>query len=160
MDTPPPFPVSEEAKWPLRTLLIYGYFGSKSPEGHRYHQRCCIAFLIAGITLFAWLVGTVRLSRFADVDRLTGIIAHLIGGGLFSFIAWSFWKYLWELDELARGIQFQAITLTYLTGLGAAGFVAALAPALEPWRFDPLLAYMFLEPVRAFWLWTIAKRYQ
>jgi hypothetical protein len=78
---------------------------------------------------------------------------------MFSFIAWSFWKYLSELDELARGIQFQTIALTYLTGLGAAGFVAALGAAGH-WAINPLIAYILLEPVRGFWLWVIARRYQ
>jgi hypothetical protein len=159
METPPPLPVAEEAKWPMKTILFVGYFGNKSPEGRRYHNRYCIASVLFVIALFTWLLVTPRLPHSVPIDPLNGIIFHLLLGGLFSFIAWSFWKYLQELDELARGMQLQAIALTYLTGLGAMSFLGLLG-IVAHWNIDPLVAFMLLEPVRGFWLWRLARRYQ
>ena len=78
-------------------------------------------------------------------------------GAFFAFIAWAFWKYLGELDELARRIQLEAIALTYLTGLGAFGFLTAFGYQAH-WTVNPVW-FIFLEPVRGLWLWRLARRY-
>ena len=160
MDTPPPLPATDEPRWPMKTILFIGYFGKNTPEGRRYHNRCMGALLLLLCGSILWIPVAFRLHGGTEdsIDRIGRIFEHLLAGVAFSFIAWSFWKYLQEIDELARGLQLQAIALTYLTGLSGMAFVGLLG-IVEHWNIDPFIAYILLEPVRGFWLWRLARRY-
>jgi hypothetical protein len=150
MNTPPP-------QSPQESIPLYGFFNRQSPEGRRFHRRNCgvvVAFVIATV-LWTYLG---RHFDWAPLDPVNQILPHFLFGATYSYYAWALWKYVGELDELARSIQLQAIFLTYLTGLAGVSFFSLLR--------DPADAHMnyvyfiILEFVRAFWLWIIARRYQ
>ncbi|HEY4365463.1 MAG TPA: hypothetical protein VGN17_31170 [Bryobacteraceae bacterium] len=155
---PEPLPPSLEAKWPLGSILIWGTFGKNSAEGRCFHRRCLGAFLFLGV---GWLASFL-IARFllpAGSWRNFDFVAmyYLLVGVAFSFIAWAFWKYLGELDELARRLQLEAVALTYLTGFCAFGFLAAFG-YLTGWTVNPVW-FIVLEPIRAFWLRYLVRRY-
>jgi hypothetical protein len=78
-------------------------------------------------------------------------------GLFFLYIAVEFRRYMFAQDELARRIHFESIVLTYLTGLVFAGIVGGLASAFK-WNVNPMW-FVMVEPIRAFWLYRIARRY-
>ena len=140
-----PDSVSTETRWPLKSLLWVGYFGKSSPEGRRYHNRCLAVGVVFGAVILASAV--FRRSRGNTAFWLDWpTVQWSQTGAFFAFIA--FWQYLGELDELARRILFEAIALTYLTGLGAFGFLTAFGYQ-NHWTVNPVW-FIFLEPVRGF----------
>ena len=150
---PPPVPAEKSESWPGSTLLLYGTFGKKTPEGLRYHRRCTAALvvLVAGLVLGSLLpAGPAR------------ILPAILPGAAFAYIAWAFRRYLLELDELARGIQMEAVTWTYLTGLAGAMLLAGFASVYH-WgelnKISNFYWFILLEPVRGFWLYVISRRY-
>ena len=148
---PPPIPAERNTSWPGSSILIWGTFGTKTPEGRRYHNRCtaALAFMVAGAILSNFLPSGP--SRFFQA---------VIPGAAFTFIAWEFRRYLLALDELARRIQLEAIAWTYLTGLGLSMLLGGIlfSYTLPVWFPGPWY-YIFLEPVRAVWLYVISRRY-
>ena len=160
MDTSTPPTLSDDSHWPMKSILFIGYFGNKTPEGRRFHNRSMGALLVLLFLSFLTIPAALWLPLpLANVYRFAQILVHILMGGAFSFIAWSFWKYVKELDELTRGMQLQAVCLAYLTGMSVLPFVALLG-IVKDWHIDPFIAFLMLEPVRAIWLWIIARRYQ
>jgi len=146
-----------QSNWPLASLLLVGTFGKNSLGGQRYHTRCKVAF---GLGLTAFITAIFTLPHFAGLmERAYEFTAvyYAIAGLTLTYISWAFWQYLSDLDELSRRIQLEAIALTYLTGLGAFSFLSAFTFATQ-WTLNPLW-FIFLEPVRGFWLWRLARRY-
>ena len=153
--TPPP----EEAKtpWPASSMLFLGTFGSQTPAGRRYHNRCLAAsgLLIMAIVLiggFTRLAGLPLEATFPFTAALPGVVSAVI--------AWEFRRYINSLDELARRIQLEAATWTYLTGMVAAIFlwgysVSSHTPLPAYW---PAL-YITLEPIRGVWLYFVSRKY-
>ncbi|MGD0873304.1 MAG: hypothetical protein ABSB88_27480 [Bryobacteraceae bacterium] len=90
------------------------------------------------------------------------VILSLVPGVAFLYITWEFHTYILALDELARRIQLEAMAWTYLTGLGVAALVGGVA-LVYGWQWNRLwlnpLWFVFLEPVRACFLYYIARRY-
>jgi hypothetical protein len=90
------------------------------------------------------------------------VILSLAPGVTYSYIAWEFRKYVLALDELARRIQLEAIAWTYLTGWAVAALVGGVA-LVYGWHWNRLwlnpLWFVFLEPVRACYLYYVARRY-
>jgi hypothetical protein len=78
--------------------------------------------------------------------------------GAFAYVAWALWKYLAELDEFTRELQYKAIALTYLTGFAAVSFVGLLTDYTH-WPVDPLY-FLALEPVRGLYLWLLVRWYR
>jgi hypothetical protein len=137
--------------WPGSSILIWGTFGSSTPEGRRYHRRCC--FALGLLFVGHWTA--------ASLPHTAGqLLVAILPGAAFAFISWEFKRYLDALDELARRIQLEALALTYLTGLTLACALGGVMRAydLEPWFFGPL-SFIWLEPVRAVWLYAVSRRY-
>ena len=78
-------------------------------------------------------------------------------GLFFLYIAIEFRRYMFSQDELARRIHFESIVMTYLTAFVIAGTVGGLAGAFR-WNVNPMW-FVLVEPIRAFWLYAVAKRY-
>jgi hypothetical protein len=136
----------ESAHWPTAPMLAYGTFGSRSPAGRRYHFRTAMALLAMVVCMIGGALVHVEL-----------IAAFAPGAGFF-YIAWEFRRYLLSLDELARRIQFESIAWTYLSGLVVAMLFGGVA-LFYGWRVNPGW-FIVLEPVRAGWLYFVARRYQ
>jgi hypothetical protein len=117
-----------------------------------------VASVVTLLTFLAWAVLSHQLPPWIPIDKIWDILEWTLPGIFFSYVAWSFWRYLWELDELARGIQLQAACLTYFTGMAAAAFAGPLA-GIEHFHINPIYFFV-LEAVRGFWLWIIVRRYQ
>jgi multisubunit Na+/H+ antiporter MnhB subunit len=145
-------PAKDAPRWPTSSILLYGTFGARTPAGRRYHVRCGIALA----AIVAWVFLAAALSPVAPRAGLD-LIAALVPGVGFIYIAWEFRKYLLALDELAKRIQLESIAWTYLTGLGLAVLVGGLAMLMR-WWVNPIW-FVVLEPVRAGWLYLVSRRY-
>jgi hypothetical protein len=148
---------SESSNWPACAMLSYGTFGKQTPAGRRYHIRAAIAVAAIVVLLPA---AALLAKHFPNTPWLA--IQSLAPGFAFAYIAWEFRRYLLSLDELARHIQFEATAWTYLTGLVIAALVGGVAMAYGL-QWDRLWLnpfwFILLEPVRAGFLYYVARRY-
>jgi hypothetical protein len=144
---------NEGARWPTASILAYGTFGARSAAGRRYHARCGIALAAVVVCIF----GGAALRTSVPKSILTAIVA-CAPGVAFIYIAWEFRRYLAALDELARRMQLESIALTYLCGMAAAMLLGGIG-LIYNWGFNPGW-FILLEPVRAVWLYFVARRYQ
>jgi MFS family permease len=139
-------------------MLVYGTFGWRTAAGRRYHIRTAIA-LIAMVVL--WSVAAFLAGDFRH-NSPWRVMCSLVPGVTVSYGAWEFRRYILALDELARRIQLEAIAWTYLTGWVIATLVGGIALAYgghwNRWWLNPLW-FVFLEPVRACFLYYVARRY-
>lgn len=151
-----------EAKWPTRSMLLWGTFGTKSPAERRYIVRSCIA---AGAGLAILLFAAAMHFRPRPIMVRVVMLAT---GSVLTYMAWEFRRYLYQLDELARRMQMEAITCTYLTGFVIAAWLGVLWPFshfLVHWPYKPTVLftipflYFVLEPIRAGWLYYLSRRY-
>lgn len=156
--TSPSAPTPEPpSTWPASSILFWGTFGGNTPAGRRYHNRCLTA---CGVAL-AGVIGIQGFASFAGIPEQAAFrITALLPGVAFAFIAWEFRRYINSLDELARRIQLEAATWTYLTGMVAAMFfwgysAAARTPLPAHWP----AFFLVLEPVRGFWLYFVSRKY-
>lgn len=143
-------------EWPYASLLVFGFFGSDTPAGRRlvWRSNAGIAVVVISVALL------LRLSHlhWALAAGLLGLPAGVAG------IAWSYARYLSELDELSRMIQLRAFAFSY----GAAMTIAAalLGPALLFSGPSPLSAAAVLpwlvwaEGCRGLALVVLARRYR
>lgn len=138
-----------KAAWPTRDILLFGSFGSGTPDARRFRSRGLSALGLAvtcGVVL-AWLqpAAPVRLP-------LNALLALPFG-----YLAWEWWRYITHLDELARRLQVEAMAWTYMIGICAAMALAWLCGLLN-WKFNPAF-FVLLEPVRAVRLWVLCRRF-
>ena len=136
------------AHYSAGTILALGTFGCKTPAGRRYHNRCMAA-------LAAMAIGTVAVAFLPPELRAWG---WPVGGLGFSYISWEMWRYVTGIDELERRLQMEALAWTYLVAMAAAVALGSISLFLR-WNINPVLL-LFLEPLRAWRLYVIAKRYQ
>ena len=145
------------SKWPVCAMLSYGTFGRQTAAGRRYHFRTALA--LAAMVVF--VPGAAILAKHFPHTLWSAVEALVLGAGFF-YIAWEFRRYLLSLDELARGIQFEAMAWTYLTGMGVAALAGGIVMVYGlHWRslwLNPLW-FIFLEPVRGCILYYVARRY-
>jgi hypothetical protein len=132
-------------------MLAYGTFGTRTPAGRRYHLR-------AGLALAGMLVFMLGGAIARHAIPAAGAIAAITPGVAFGYIGWEFRRYLQSLDELARRIQLESIAWTYLSGL-ALGMLLGGVGVVYGWQLNPGWLIV-LEPVRAGWLYFVARRYQ
>ncbi len=137
--------MQDKSGWPTADILVNGTLGRANPAARRYHRRCWTALSIVVL----W----VMFGRPGDIPILTAILP----GAAFVYIAWEFRRYLLSLDELARGLQFESIAWTYLTGMALAATLGGLGIVMH-WTVNPLW-FLVLEPIRAFWLYIVSRRY-
>jgi hypothetical protein len=152
----------EGSRWPASPMLLWGIFGTKTAAERRVLMRSCYA----GAVAVCWILIAFRL-HLTDRPLFLPITATM-SGAVITFIAWEFRRYLLQLDELARRMQFESMAWTYLTGFVLAGWLGVLVPfshTLMHWPYKPgfllLSPFLFflLEPVRALWLYYVSRRY-
>ena len=143
----------DDSHWPTASMLAYGTFGGRSPAGRRFHFRCFVA--LAAMAL--WFLFGAPLRPHTPKSVLD-IVTALVPGASFAYIAREFRRYLSALDELARRIQVESIAWTYLCGLAVAMLLGGIGLVYD-WRFNAAW-FIVLEPVRAGWLYFVARRYQ
>ena len=155
-------PNAQKSQWPVRPILFWGTFGTKSPAERRYLMRACLAMIVAA----GWIL--VMLNAPLNSKSILLPISAVLAGSVITFIAWELRRYLLQLDELARRLQLEAIAYTYLTGFVLAAWMGVLAPfshTLMHWPYKPgflLLSpflYFLLEPIRSGWLYYLSRRY-
>ncbi len=153
---------NSETKWPTCSMLMWGTFGTKTPAERRYVVRSCVA---GGIVLVLFVFASFMHFRPRPIMVRSVLVAV---GLLLTYIALEFRRYLYQLDELARRMQMEAMACTYLTGFVIAAWLGVLWPFsqfLVHWPYKPMLLFMvpflyfLLEPVRAGWLYYLSRRY-
>lgn len=138
----------QDSKWPALSMLMYGTFGSDTPEGAIYHRQCWR--MLIGLTL-----GEIVLLTLYNVYHLEWLktASGCLPAVAFAYIAWALRRYLLALDELARRLQLEAMAWTYLCGLPVALLLWGLGITINP------LLILVLEPVRGMWLYILSRRY-
>ena len=140
---------SQQASWPWRSMFWCGDFGG--PAGKHYRRRAWSALLVlaAGTAAF---VAAHRYGYLGDsaIRWGLGILAALV----FGYIHTQFYRYLGEIDELARRIQLEAVLFAY----SAVGIAAVTLGAMD-WRINPLWFFL-AEPLRGIALALVARRYR
>lgn len=140
-----------DASWPYGSILLWGTFGSRSPEGRRYHRRTTAALIIMVLSFLVF-------GAWADRGVISLALA-LTPGATFAFVGWEFVRYLQSLDELARRLQLDAIAWTYGIGMVAATLVAGFGmQSGHPATVNPAW-FLVLEPVRGVVLYRLARRH-
>jgi hypothetical protein len=138
---------TNSSQWPTGSILAYGTFGTRTPAGKRYRLRATAA--LAAFTIL-WL-----LSIYLWKTHVSGLT--------FSFVAWETHRYWLSLDELARRLQLEAAAWTYLVGIAAGmllgGFSFVFYNSASVWFWCSPMWVILLEPIRAFVLYRLAKRY-
>jgi hypothetical protein len=143
-----------EPGWPYTSILIFGFFGSDTPEGRRVAWRttgALVVFVAAALGLRGLLMPQVP-------PLVWGLMVPLSVASIFSAHA----DYVRSLDELARALQLAAFAFAYgcvfviaaaLYGFSAAGVITV----------DPVVwfaALVVAEPLRAAALARLARRYE
>ena len=161
--------MKDTANWPTWPILMWGSFGTQTPEGRRFHNTfkiCVTVMLIGFMSGVFW---------HAMLGRALGAV---LPGLAFTGIAVSFRRYLLTLDELARRIQVESIAWTYLTGLAVAPLLMGILLALGVhanffgWLFavsgmdssfvdliSPYFYILLLEQIRTLWLYKVSRKY-
>jgi hypothetical protein len=153
--------VHDVSQWPKLDMLTWGTVGSKSPAERRFILRSCIGLSI----VLLCVVAAVALRRVHVGPLSTAKAIAFLPGFLIAYVAWEWRRYISSLDELARRMQFEAAAWTYVTGLVAAMWLGALAVVIG-WPHGskalisvPFFLFVFLEPVRAAYLYLLSRRY-
>lgn len=154
--SPPNAEPDRNSKWPLTSMMFVGTFGSRTPEGRKYHRQCWIAFMMLFVGMFTLLV----VPQGWIPDQARRLLTALLPGGAFTYIAWAFDGYLRSLDELARRLQLEAIARTYLIGIAVAALLGGFA-LMYNWGhlFLNPIWFLTLEPVRGAALYWMSRRY-
>lgn len=141
----------ERSVWPASSLLLWGTFGTSTPEGRRYHRRCLLAL---GVLLVGTLIANL------GSPEAGALAMAVLPGVTFGFISWEFKRYVDALDELARRIQLEALAWTYLTGLTLACALGGVMLAFDlRYEFQNFFWVLLLEPIRGGWLYAVSRRY-
>ena len=144
--------MQDKSGWPTAAILAHGTFGGTNPSARRYHTRCWTALAV----VVMWVIFGSAARPILPSGAIP-ILTAILPGAAFAYIAWEFRRYLLSLDELARGLQFESIAWTYLTGLALAAIVGGIG-IVTHWTVSPLW-FIVLEPVRALWLYVVTRRY-
>jgi hypothetical protein len=151
---------TNSSQWPTGSILAYGTFGTRTPAGKRYRLRATAA--LAAFTIL-WLLSIYLWKTHVSPNLLWGTIGAIAPGLTFSFVAWETHRYWLSLDELARRLQLEAAAWTYLVGIAAGmllgGFSFVFYNSASVWFWCSPMWVILLEPIRAFVLYRLAKRY-
>jgi hypothetical protein len=137
---------NDGARWSVKSMLMCGTLGEKTPEARQYVRRSYAA--VAALFLAMVVATTAPGGRY---------VMAVAPGLFFLFIAVEFRRYMFAQDELSRRIHFESIVLTYLTALVIAMAVGGLVSVFK-WNVNPMW-FVMVEPIRAFWLYVVARRY-
>jgi len=150
-----------DSRWPRSAMLMWGVFSTRTPAGRLYIHRCVIAVSILILPSVFFLIQHYSHHYYVR-PKATGRTTAFLLPFVFAYIVWEFRKYLVSLDELAQRLQLEAMAWTYLTGFVAAALLCGLwlesLPHVDGIWFCPLW-FGLLEPVRAYWLYRLARRY-
>ena len=140
----------QASAWPSFDILVFGYFGAKTPDGKRFRDRTMTVGFVLG------LIFAIPIPPGPPIPLLVAL--SILPGLAFAYVGWEWWRYLNGLDELARRMQFEAAAWTYIVGLAAAMLVGGFCYVMH-WNFNPGLFYVLLEPIRTSRLWVLSRRY-
>lgn len=146
--------VGEGADWPYASLMLFGFFGTDTPEGKRLAWRTAAALVLFVVSALGLADGFH--SPFPDVLWVLGLPGSVLA------IGWAYGRYLGALDELNRTIQLKAFVFAYgaaMTLMAIGVTVALIAPtSASPKRL--LLLPVFAELFRGVALAVLARRYR
>lgn len=147
----------EPSRWPYANLFLFGTFGARSAEGRRFHVRAYAALGV--VALYGFLLSP--LSPFAHHLPLRSpwnFASALVPGLSFAYICLEYRRYLAGLEELARRIQYEAITFSYCLMI-VLGLLIGCIGLSAHWQINP--AWVILaEPIRGLGLVLAARRYR
>jgi hypothetical protein len=142
------------AGWPYSSILIYGFFGSDSPEGRRVSWR-------TGGALFVLVCAMLGVQGQLMPEVPPQVWAVILPLSVASMVAAQA-EYVRSLDELRRTLQLKAFAFAYgcAMTLAAAVYGFTVAGVL---RAEPVVGFGVLvcaEPLRALALGWLVKRYE
>jgi hypothetical protein len=100
----------------------------------------------------------VLLGVFSNFVPFGKYVAAAAPGLAFLWIAWEWWRYLEQLDELARRMQMEAMAFAYVAGVFVMMALAGLGMAVNV-HLSPGL-FILMEGVRVWRLLVLARRYE
>jgi hypothetical protein len=127
-----------------------GMLGDATAASRRYQRRSMWAAALFAVIMFG--LGGIKYEIPASK-----YLAALTPGLVFLYICMEFRRYMSSMDEMLRRIHLESIAWTYLTALVVAMFLGGIGGVLH-WNINPMWV-IFLEPVRALWLYATARRY-
>ena len=134
-------------------MFWLGTFGRDSEAGRRYHRQAFGALLGLAVVVAA----CVMMRKLWGA----GVALWVAGVGtpvVFAYIMWSYYRYVHELDELARRVQLEAVLFAFIfVVLGA--IVASSVWMFTGWVAHPIW-FLLAEPVRGLGLVLAARRYR
>lgn len=141
------------SSWPWAKMFWLGTFGCDSASSRRYHRQAFGSLL--------GLAGAVAIG--AAVHKFLEIpIGHWVAGVgtplVFSYIMWSYYRYVQELDELARRVQLEAVLFSFMFII-VGGIVLSSVWMFTGWTAHPMWV-LLAEPVRGVGLIVAARRYR
>jgi hypothetical protein len=155
MDTVNGVPETKLA-WPYASLILFGFFGARTPEGKKLAWQSALAASI----MFA-----AALAILYDVGgaALQVLWALLIPGGVVG-LGWAFFRYLQALDELSQIIQLKAFSVAYgaamvLYFVSLTHGLADQPPSIFPTGGGLGFWIVAAEPVRGAALVYLARKY-
>ena len=147
----------DEARWPYASLLLFGFYGRKSPGGKRLVRETTI-----GLALF--VVAAVALNTDVESVVLETAFALALPCSVW-IIGWAYSRYLQALDELNRLLQLKAFAFSYGAVMALAYGMAGLIMA-DPVRFGAESPVVYLgllvlaEPLRGVALAYLARKHR
>ena len=147
-------PTEQKTSWPYASLLIFGFFGTDSPEGRRLAQQTTVLLGLMVIGAFVLSLPGVPLAVRIGAAALLPLGALGMG--------FAYAVYIRDLDELSRALQLKAFGVAYIAVMTIAlGIVAYNILTPGPVVFDAgvLVLLVIAEPVRATALAWLARRY-
>lgn len=134
-------------------MFWLGTFGCDSASSRRYHRQ---AFGSLAVLAIAVALGGAA-HKFLNIP-----VSHWVAGVgtplVFSYIMWSYYRYVHELDELARRVQLEAVLLAFIFVI-VGGIVLSSVWIFTGWAANPMWV-LLAEPVRGAGLLVAARRYR
>ncbi|MDX1673322.1 MAG: hypothetical protein R3314_00865 [Longimicrobiales bacterium] len=145
---------AEESDWPYASLLIFGFFGTGTPQGKRLAWRTTALMAVFAVSAVGLSDGFRR--PFPDVLWLLGLPGSAVGVG------WAYGTYLGSLDELSRAIQLRAFAFAYgaAMALVATSVTIVLAAGLRVAPMSLLALPVLAEACRGLALVYLARQYR
>ena len=140
---------SNDTVWPIKDILLFGYFGSNSPGSSKL-----VTNLTLSLVLFLIGISSIQASNLLIVTiPSTALIIFSV-----CLSIWGQKQYISKLDTLNRDIQLSGFAFSY----GIVILICMVLMAIEfiTGSMPSILWILIAEPIRGIVLYKIARGYQ